>query len=283
MPAKYKVLCALLYVSFATMNPAHGADQAPALHSSDQVIPSLHNEHHVTAGNMLTTEEVNLKFKNPDREAPHPEMASCLYWEKVSWKAYHDINTSYLEDNRSFELDIRDLKQTKFDVLKWPARKEIYLCYSTRRGITLFDPESQVHLRIIRGFGWNILDYITHKIEDQSKAYGYSTYDMVMRNNGLTVIWEIEIDRLVQNFVSLKYLPEPERKKFIEMTNARFRSCQLLSDFAGNALYAQGGTRAGPATGSYHLKLLQSLHADLAEIYNEAAFAYSTPPEPGSR
>ena len=195
---------------------------------------------------------------------PMQPLAGTLFSQRVEWKAYHDINASQLMDGRILNLELKRDEWKKVNA--WPQGKELFLCYDTARGATLFDPASQwsVPLR----YGQKKTGARFHPIDDYIPSLeAISTFDMMSVGHEATQAWQAEIDRCVQQVLAKKHLPEKVRKGFIELTQARVRYCELQIAFAGAAISADiTGTAAGPMAGNYARDLYRGAYFALAQL-----------------
>lgn len=214
-----------------------------------------------------------VKMRAARKEQP---MTGTLYSEEVKWKAYHDVNASFLADGRVLNLDLRGFGWEKLN--KWRAGKQLVLCYEVSRGATLFDPETQTHLpvRHMVDKQGNPLHPIDAYIRSLDAS---SSYDMIAASHEGSYLWKVEIDRSVREALGLKHLPADVRKKFIELTEVRLRYCDLQGFFGGRAIHADiTGSASGPMVGEYHQSLYRDAYFALSRLADTYQ-AFDRPPE----
>jgi hypothetical protein len=194
---------------------------------------------------------------------PVAEMTGSIFWQKVAWKDYHDINTSTLKDGRRFHLDLTHFGWEKINA--WKPEKTLYLCYGKALGATLFDPESHHHFPIQSS--WRGEDTPWHPLDDYATTLAAdSTLEMMQANDVLETLWKFEIDRCVQDVLQ-RPLPADVRQKFLELAQARLHYCHLQISFASQAIHTDiTGTAAGPITGAYATKLYRQAYFQLTEL-----------------
>ena len=217
---------------------------------------------------------VNDVVKMRAARKPQPS-AGCLHSETVAWDSYHDVNQSHLADGRVLSLDLKD-EEWKV-VSGWKKGKRLLLCYDEENGASLLDPDSKKRFPV--NGGWRKQGGFKHPIDAYlSSLRAKSTYDMMSAGYEALRLWRLEIDRTVRKTLAKKHLPKKERDKFIELTAARVRYCELQGSFGGSAIHADiTGTAAGPIASSYSADIYRDAYRQLAEIADHLA-AYDREP-----
>lgn len=194
---------------------------------------------------------------------PQP-LAGCLYSEEVVWDSYHDVNQSFLADDRVLSLE---WKGKEWDTIYgWKKGQKLWLCYDEANGATLLDPVSKKRFPV--SGVWKKTGELVHPIDAYLDSLdAYTTYDMMSACYEGRRLWRLEIDRVVKKVLAKKHLPKKVREEFIALSAARVKYCELQGSFGASAIHADiTGTARGPMGLSYLAGIYRDAFRQLADL-----------------